>query len=54
MVAVGQELVRVGGLSAGAVRNVALGLPGGLTMAAMCPLVDSTNLTGPPSSCVVR
>ncbi len=30
------------------------GLPGGLTSAAMCPLVDRTKREVPPSRCVVR
>src|SRR5260370_40296096 len=34
----------------GASWNAALGLPGGLTMDAMWPLVDSTNSQSPPSS----
>jgi len=41
-----------GGL--GATWNRAFGLPGGLTIDAMCPLVDSTNRTSPPSSWVLR
>ena len=34
--------------------KVALGLPGGLTRAAMWPLVESTNRVSPPSSWVLR
>jgi len=46
-----RRLVSAGLLDA--VWKLALGLPGGFTIAAMCPLVESTNFDSPPSSWVV-
>jgi hypothetical protein len=42
------------GVLSSATRKLDLGLLGGLTRAAMCPLVDSTKRTLPPSSWLLR
>ena len=47
-----QPLLGIGRGVRGRPGSSALGLPGGLTMEAMCPLVDSTNRVVPPSSWV--